>query len=470
VTPEDEHTPFDCHAKTSSDFPNRGFCRRFFHLLTMNAKHSPLLQFSRRSLLALAAAALVTACGGGGDDAQAHTNTVIDTAGRLAIAEDAAVGVRVFDLDTKAVAATFTMDSAPSALYTSPGGRYVVVMQRLQNKVQFIDGGIWQEDHTDHLHDYKQAPALVAWTLTGSRPTHYNLQAGRQAAIFMDGDSTSTPVQNAGVRLITDASIASKRIDASLDLNFPIHGLGEPVGNKLLTVFRAADATSTLPTHLDLYQRAGAGYTFDRRLATRCEGMHGSFSSGSHTAVGCNDGVMVVTHTSDTAVTDRMVTTPLRVGTIAGHPKLTGQFIGIGTEGTAATPPVTTRFFAIDAVAGTSATLNLPDWDKGRVRRAHAFDRSGSRFAVLDDLGTLRMVIRQSNAWVAGPVVAGVVPTMPSAAPWPAIVANGAKDEFYVTDPEAKQLVTVNSQTGAVISRTPLGFKPSAITWTGITR
>lgn len=423
----------------------------------------------RRSLLALSVAALVTACGGGGND-HTHTDTFIDTAGRLAIAENAASGVRVFDLDSKTVAATYAMDNAPSALYTSPGGRYVVAMQRLQDKVQFIDGGIWQEDHTDHLHDYKQASALVAWTLTGSRPTHYDLQAGRQAAFFMDGDSASTPVQNAGVRLITDASIGARRVDASLDLSFPIHGLGEPVGNKLLTVFRAADATTTLPTHLDLYQRQGASYTFDRRLATRCEGMHGSFSSGSHTAVGCNDGVMVITHTSATAVTDRMVTTPLRVGTIAGHPKLTGQFIGIGTEGTTAAPPVTTRFFAIDAVAGTSATLTLPGWDNGRVRRAHAFDRSGARFAVLDDQGALRMVTRQSNAWVAGPVVAGVVPAMPTAAPQPAIVANGAKDEFYVTDPVAKQLVTVNSQTGAVVSRTALGFTPSAITWTGITR
>lgn len=423
----------------------------------------------RRSLLALSVAALVTACGGGGND-HTHTDTFIDTAGRLAISENAATGVRVFDLDSKTVAATYAMDNAPSALYTSPSGRYVVAMQRLQDKVQFIDGGIWQEDHTDHLHDYKQASALVAWTLTGSRPTHYDLQAGRQAAFFMDGDSASTPVQNAGVRLITDASIGARRVDASLDLSFPIHGLGEPVGNKLLTVFRAADATTTLPTHLDLYQRQGASYTFDRRLATRCEGMHGSFSSGSHTAVGCNDGVMVVTHTSATAVTDRMVTTPLRVGTIAGHPKLTGQFIGIGTEGTTAAPPVTTRFYAIDAVAGTSATLTLPGWDNGRVRRAHAFDRSGSRFAVLDDQGALRMVTRQSNAWVAGPVVAGVVPAMPTAAPQPAIVANGAKDEFYVTDPVAKQLVTVNSQTGAVVSRTALGFTPSAITWTGITR
>lgn len=423
----------------------------------------------RRSFIALTVASALTACGGGGDEHE-HTNTVIDTAGRLAVAENGATTVRIHDLDSKAVIASYPMDHAPSALYTSPGGRYAVAMQRTDNKVQFIDGGIWQEDHGDHLHDYKQASAAVTWTLTGAQPTHYDLQAGVQAAIFMDGNATTTPVQNAGVRLLTDASIAAKRTEASLGLTAPIHGLGEPVGNKLLTVHRAPDATTTLPTHLDLYQRQGSTYTFDRRLPTRCEGMHGSFSSGQHTVVGCTDGVLVVTHTSATAVSDVKVNTRLRVGTIAGHPKLSGQFIGIATEGSASAPPVTTRFYAIHADSAQASDLNLPGWETGRVRRAHAFDRSGSRFAVLDDVGHLRVMLRQGGAWVAGPVVNGVIPAMPTAAPWPAIVANGAKDEWYVTDPVAKQLVTLNSQTGAVVSRTPLGFTPSALTWMGITR
>jgi len=425
--------------------------------------------FSRRSVVALAAAAMVSACGGGGDE-HAHTDTVIDTAGRLAIAENAATGVRVFDLDSKAVAVTIAMDSAPSALYTSPNGRYALAYQGAAGKVQFIDGGIWQEDHGDHLHDYKQATTKVDWTLAGTAPSHFDVQTGVQATVYFDGSATATPPQTAKVSLLTDDSIGGKKTAASLDLSYAVHGFAEPVGNKLLTVSRASDAPDTLPTHLELYQRSGTGYTYDRRLGTRCDGMHGSFSSGSHTVVGCRDGVVVVTHTSATAVTDQKVVTPLRVSTVVGHPKLSGQFIGVGTEGTTAAPPVTTRFFAIDAAAGTSAALTLPGWEAGFVRRAHAFDRSGSRFAVLDHQGALRMVIRQANAWAAGPVVAGVVPTMPTAAPWPAIVANGAKDELYVTDPVAKQLVTVNSQTGAVVSRTALGFTPSAITWTGITR
>jgi hypothetical protein len=180
------------------------------------------------------------------------------------------------------------------------------------------------------------------------------------------------------------------------------------------------------------------------------------------------DGVMLVTHTSATGVSDRKVSTPLRVGAIAGHPKLVGQFIAIATEGSASAPPVTTRFYAINAEAGTSAELSVPGWGSASVRRAHAIDRSGRRFAVLDHTGSLRMTVRDGSTWAAGPVVNSVVPVMPAAAPWPTIVANGAKDVLYITDPVARQLVTVNSQTGAVVSRTALGFMPSSITWVGI--
>ena len=75
----------------------------------------------RRSLMALAAAAMVAACGGGDDKPeQEHTDTVIDTAGRLALAENAATAVRIYDLDSTSVVSTLAMDSAPSALYSSP--------------------------------------------------------------------------------------------------------------------------------------------------------------------------------------------------------------------------------------------------------------------------------------------------------------------------------------------------------------
>ncbi len=427
----------------------------------------------RRWLLAtLTAVSLLAACGGGvqSQDEHDHESDAIDTAGRLAITELNATTLRIHDLDSGTVEASHAMTDVPSAVYSSPGNRYAVVPQRTQDRVQFVDGGIWQEDHGDHLHDYKQASTALTYTLAGSRPTHFDRQDGVQAAVFMDGNAAATPAQNAGVRLITEASIAAGNTVATLDLSLPIHGLAEPVDDKLLAVARAGDAADTLPTHLVLHQRSGNAYTFVRELPTRCNGMHGSFSSGNSTLVGCIGGMLLVRHLTGTTVNDgQLLATPLRVGTIAGHPRLPDQFFGIASEGTAPAP-VTTRFYAVDGQSAAVSDFTPEGWSTGRVRRAHGFDRSGQRFFILDDQGTLIVAQRQGSTWVNLARIAGAIPTMPTAAPWPAIAANGAKDEIYITDPIAKQWVVVNSSTGAVLARRDLGYIPAALAWLGITR
>lgn len=420
---------------------------------------------------AVAATILLAACGGGvetEEDDHGNETVFIDTAGRLATIEPGATTLRIHDLDSGVVEASHVMQAAPSAVYASPGGRYAVVPQRTQDRVQFVDGGIWQEDHGNHLHDYKQASKAVTFVLAGSRPTHYDNEAGVQAAFFLDGNSAATPVQNAGVRLFTDASIAAGNVVASLDMSWPMHGLAEPVGSKLLAGW--SPGADTLPTKLALHQRNGAAYTLVRELPTACNGMHGSFSSGSSTLVGCREGMLLVKHLSASTVNDgQLLATALRVGTIAGHPRLPDHFIGIATEG-AAPAPVTTRFYAVNGETATVSEFTPEGWTTGRVRRAHGFDRSGQRFFIVDNQGTLIVAQRQGAGWANLARVTGAIPAMPAAAPWPAIAANGARDEIYISDPVARQLVVVNSLTGAVVTRRDLGYTPSGLAWLGITR
>lgn len=428
----------------------------------------------RGACAVLLASFLLAACGGGSDgpagEDKGDQPVSIATAGRLAVAESGSATVRLLDLDSAGLTASaFTLDEAPSALYTSAGGRYVMAPQRLRDQVQFIDGGVWQEDHGDHLHDYRQAARAVGWKLAGVRPTHFDVQVGKQVAVFMDGNAAATPVQNAAVRLISDASIGAGNTIAGLDLSAPIHGLAEPLDNKLLVVHRAADAADSLPTHLQLYQRAGSGFTPDRLLGTRCDGMHGSASSGSYTVAGCLDGVLLVKHSGASTVTDSKLSTPLRVSSLAGHPKLPGHFIGIASEGSAPAP-VSTRFYAIDGAAGSATPLLPPGWGEGRQRRAHVFDRSGSRLFLLDDQGSLSVLQRQGNAWAPLARLSGVLAAMPAAAPWPALAANGAKDEIYLSDPQGRQLLVLDARTGATLARHALGYVPAALAWTGITR
>jgi len=428
---------------------------------------SPLPRFRRTTGLRTLALAVLTvalaACGSGGGE-KAHENTVLDTSGRLAIAEQGSAVLRVFDLDAGAVEATRTLDNAPSALYASPGRRYVVAVQRAQDQVQFVDGGIWQEDHGDHLHDYKEPSRLLAWKLTGPQPTHYDVQWGRQAAFFMDGRPTATPPQNSSVQLLTDASIALGASTARLDLAYAVHGLAEPKDDLLLVAFREADAADALPTHLQLYRRAGATYNLDRKLDSRCNGMHGSGSSGAFVVVGCLDGVLVVGHGS--TVSDRRITTATRVGTIAAHPAADGHVIGYGNAGT----PSTTRFYGIDAREGTAREVVPDGWLSGTVVRGQAFERRGQRWFVIDSLGNLTVLARGASGWSTVHRAASLLPAMPSAAPFPQVAANGARDEIYVTDPIARQLIVLDALTFAVKSRRDLGYVPSLLAWVGIAR
>jgi hypothetical protein len=404
---------------------------------------------------------MLAACGGGGggDDADHHDNTSIDTAGRLAIAEDAQPTLRVWDLDTGAVAASITLANAPSAVYASPGGRYAMAFQRAQDTVQIVDGGVWQEDHGDHLHDYKAGPRLLDLRIDGPQPTHYDDRAG-QAAIFMDGRA---PAQVSSAVLVTDASIRAGRTAASVAFADAMHGFAEPNGDFLVASAKAAPADPG-PTQLEVYRRNGEQFTFVQRLGALCPGMHGSYTRAGTTAVGCTDGVLLASQAGG-AFTAAHVATQTGISTIAGHPRL-ARFVGLGNAGA----PSTTRFYDIDPAAGTATAITITGWTDGRLRRAHGFDRAGRFLFVLDDAGTLYVLEAGAGGWTTRKAIAGAIPAMPAAAPFPQLAANQARDEVYLSDPVGRQLVVVNTATLDIARRTPLDFRPTYLAWLGIAR
>ena len=413
---------------------------------------------SFRHALAIASLAALAACGGAsGDDApddHGHDHPHVETAGRLAIISGTASSVRVYDLDSKSVAQTFPLANVPSAIHASPDRRYALAVQRTQDLVSFVDGGVWQEDHGDHLHDYKEAPALLGFTLTGSRPTHYEAHDDL-AALFMDGVD---PAVAAEAVLLSDRGIGAGKVEARLALPNPMHGTAEPRGDFLLTTYRAPGAASTLPQQVELYRRNGTTYSFVQRFAETCPDLHGSFSNAQHTAFGCSDGVLVVTQAGDTFTARKLANpagTPagVRIGTLVGHHDLDG-FVGIASPGS---------LFAIDPTAGTIAPIA---WADGRTRRAHAFDAEAENFLVLDDLGTLHLLDVAAGYTVRGTLPA--VPAMPGAAPFPSIAVSHAADRAFVSDPQGNAIVVVDTAARTIAERLPLDFSPSGLTWLGV--
>lgn len=413
-------------------------------------------------LVAAAAAIALAGCGGGGgdDDTHEHEHTRIDTAGRLAIAESGAATLRLHDLDSGRTEASLLLANAPSAVYASPGGRYALALQRPQDTTQIVDGGIWQEDHGDHDHDYKQAPRLLTMRLDGPQPTHYDDRAG-QAALFMDGRAAAA--QNASALLLSDASIGAGQLLATLPLTAAMHGFAEPNGEHL--VVSALVAGASAPTQVEIHRRQGSGYNFVQRLDAVCPGMHGSYTQGSTTVAGCSDGALLVRPAAAGGFAATRVPTPSGISTVAGHPQL-AQFVGIGNSGT----PSTTRFFGIDPASNSATAITIAGWGEGRLRRAHGFDRSGRTLFVLDDQGTLYALQHGQGGWTTRATLPAAVPSMPAAAPFPAFAANGARDEVYLGDPSGRQLLVIDSAQLQIKQRVALGFAPSYLAWLGIAR
>ncbi|WP_217694033.1 hypothetical protein [Vreelandella aquamarina] len=82
--------------------------------------------------------------------------------------------------------ASMAMDGEAPRLYASPGNRYAVAIQRGEDLVSFVDGGLYTEDHGDHMHDYAETPSMLSLTLNDHKPTHYS--AGEsQGVVFFDG-------------------------------------------------------------------------------------------------------------------------------------------------------------------------------------------------------------------------------------------------------------------------------------------
>ncbi|TMS88088.1 5-methyltetrahydrofolate--homocysteine methyltransferase, partial [Pseudoalteromonas sp. S201] len=79
--------------------------------------------------------------------------------GRLAVLAGDSNEASFYDLDDNALLETFTLTNDSNTLSSSPDFRYAVIASRAQDYLGFIDGGLWREDHGEHLHDYEQSPA-----------------------------------------------------------------------------------------------------------------------------------------------------------------------------------------------------------------------------------------------------------------------------------------------------------------------
>lgn len=409
-----------------------------------------------------------------GDDDHDHDHDDISTVGRLAISAKDSNLVSVYELSDGSLLDTFAVADIPSALAASPAKRYALAVQRTTDRVEFIDGGLFQEDHVDHLHDYQQAPALTSFILSDSRPTHIT-STDSQLALFFDGDAaSSTP---AAVAVITEADITTDSNGYPvLNYTLNMHGAAQARGDYLISTIRDADSATTLPDKVAVYEQHGDHYHEELVFDELCPGLHGSAQNEHFISFGCTDGVLLIEQDGATFTAGKLANTAdfadsMRIGTLVGT-EHAEHFVGFA--GASA--------FAIHAHDGD---MELIDWQaaEGAALTGYGFADNGSKFVLLDNQGYLTILNYHGHEHANGDAGEAAEPafefaakvqlttadvaTMPEGSRFE-LAISASDDKVYVTNPIEQTLLTVDIADAEIVASKQLNFMPHKLVWLGI--
>ena len=308
-------------------------------------------------------------------------------AGRLAYNTPESNSVHIFDLTDNAVIETFTLTNPASALYASPAGRYVVAIQRNESLVEFIDGGIYLEEHGDHHDLHHDAPSENGFELTDIKPTHY-VPVEDQALVFFDGDKEASA--DAGFAIISDESIESNQMIAEHHFETYMHGTGQIRGEFVLSTLRDVNSESTLPETIGLYEIHGDHFHLEQTFTDLCPGLHGSFQTEEYIAFACTDGVVKIKQENELFTSSKIANPE----TMPEGVRI-GKFIGSHENNT-----------VVGLSRGGVFTVNLETdviepfaWQSEGITNylAYAESGDGESIVVLDEAGFINVFSQEAN-------------------------------------------------------------------------
>ena len=374
--------------------------------------------FSPTGAALLAASVLLAACNNdtgstplpGGEDEHDHDHGA-ESAGRLVFthADGSNSRVYVHDLESRSTLADFALVHPATAVHSSPEHRYAVIVQRDNDQVEFLDGGVYR--HDDHVDEGD--PAMLPFTLSGVRPTHYR-HHGEQAALFFDGDSASAALSQ--FHVLSDESLESGGTLAHQTLDTAHHGIAEPLDGVVLASHAAASGDA--PDGISVFE------------------LHGDHFDDAKIAVA------------------------ERLATVVGHPDV-AEFAAFSYPGG--------NLYALDPEAGTATQV---DWRDGAVdgdgdpvsALARGFDGHGEHLLVLDSNGDLHVL--ESSDWSHRGSIA-VLDSVPASGPAPALAVSAAGDQAFVSDPAAPAIHIIDLE-ALSLEAVPLAFPPTGLAWTGV--
>ncbi len=457
--------------------------------------------FNYRLVAAAVTSVLLTACGdadttiveqppvtqpddggntGGGNTGGGDNGHTIESLGRIAVLSAESNNAVIVDLDDAEQLDTFALTYDSSRLTASADYRYAVISARTEGHVGFIDGGLWREDHGDHLHDYEQAPESAHLELHGAKPTHVVKHDG-QLAIFFDGDADAgTP---ASVQVLTDNDITNENEHLpTLNYAMNMHGVAEPRGEYLIATVRRDDADSTsgakiLPDQVGVYHKHDEEYEQDHLFELTCPDLHGAAQNEEHVAFGCGDGVMIVTQEGSEFSASKIANTDAisgaRIGTLLGHEE-SESFIGIARQ----REENRTIFMSVDPHHSEMEEIEWHQHDGETATEtspvAYGFSYEGDHFLILDNQGMLTVLAAHQHGdhthWeIEGEIDISEqdIANMPEGLTFSMTIAQNG-NTVYVADPIARHVVQVDIESQSITGDYDLDIAASSIAWLGI--
>lgn len=410
-------------------------------------------------------AVLLSACKDGSSNNNAETHKTggfdVSATGRLVVTAAESSELAIFSAKDGSEIERVNLDNPASGLYSSPQARFALVAQRDQNQVQILDGGLYEEDHGDHMHPYEKDPQLLEQVLNGVSPTHYRNHETR-SAFFFDGDADNALLSS--VVDFDDDEILNNTV-RSLELENAMHGVAEPRGDFLLATYRAEGAASVLPDQVELFKfNTNSGdYDAVERFEERCPSLHGAFSTEDASVFACSDGVLVIRQDGEDFTAEKIanpagMTEGTRIGGFSGFADsnlLAGWASG--------------ELYAVNL---DDNTIELVDWTGGTEAEYSTakMDDEGEILMVLNKTGGLHLLDAEDNfkhlieikALSALPVFeAGSHGSV-------SIVSSRSGEDVYITDAVNNQLVVINLEHQELEDPISLPFSPKHVAWVGI--
>ncbi|WP_227716081.1 MULTISPECIES: hypothetical protein [unclassified Marinobacter] len=402
--------------------------------------------------LLLVSAAMLTACGGSSSSGDEHEHTDIDTAGRLALFDTDASQLKVLDLDNSEVLASMAVDGEAPSLYASPGNRYAVAIQRGDDLVSFVDGGLYTEDHGDHMHDYADTPSMLSLTLNDHKPTHYSSGEAEGVVFFDGGEAASSKVT-----VFSDATLGSGATVASLPLDNNMHGVAKMIDGHLFVTYRDSSITdTTLPAAVERYHLDGSDFEFEERYSQACPRLHGAAANAHSLGFGCSDGVLVIDlheagYPASKLDNPEGLADGSRIGTVVANHDVE-ELVGIAGD----------RLFVIHPESTTEVYHEL-ELGEGVGRLAQGFTTHGEVFYVLGDDGDLRLFDPASD-WAL--MTTAELMDAPGEGDTLAVTTSAAQERLFVLHNQS--VIEVDTTDGDIVRTINLGFSASAIAWLGL--